>query len=171
MTHDSRLATATFAGGCFWCVEAVFQPLRGVQKVVSGYIGGHVPRPSYEAVCSGATGHAEAVQITFDPAVISYRTLLELFFAFHDPTTRNRQGPDIGTQYRSAIYTHDADPGGGGSHVVKELTDAGVFGAPIVTEIVPAPEFFPAEAYHQEYYERNSRQPYCRRWWHRRWRS
>ena len=156
---DSRLAT--FAGGCFWCLEAVFQPLRGVRGVVSGYIGGNVPRPSYEAVCSGMTGHAEAVQVTFDPAVISYRTLLELFFAFHDPTTLNRQGPDLGTQYRSAIYTHDAAQGEEARAIVRELTEAGIFGAPIVTEIVPAPEFFPAEQYHQQYFERNSRQPYC----------
>jgi len=159
MTHDSRLAT--FAGGCFWCLEAVFQPLRGVQRVVSGYIGGRVARPSYEGVCSGTTGHAEAVQITFDPSVISYRTLLELFFAFHDPTTLNRQGPDIGTQYRSAIYTHDASQEQNARAIVKELGEGEVFGAPIVTEIVPAPEFFPAEAYHQQYFERNSRQPYC----------
>lgn len=161
MTRDSRLVTATFAGGCFWCLEAVFQPLGGVSGVVSGYIGGRMPSPSYEAVCSGMTGHAEAVQLIFDPAVISYRTLLELFFAFHDPTTLNRQGPDAGTQYRSAIYTHGAEQEAEARAVIKELTDADVFGAPIVTEVVPAPEFFPAEAYHQQYYERNSRQPYC----------
>lgn len=154
-------AIATFAGGCFWCLEAVFQPLRGVKRVVSGYIGGRVPNPSYEAVCSGATGHAEAVQVTFDPAVITYRTLLELFFAFHDPTTLNRQGPDIGTQYRSAIYTHDAEQERETRAIVKELAENDTFGAPIVTEIVPAPEFYPAEQYHQQYYERNSRQPYC----------
>ena len=152
---------ATFASGCFWCTEAVFQPLRGVKRVVSGYIGGHVPRPSYEAVCSGMTGHAEAVQVTFDPEQISYRTLLELFFAFHDPTTLNRQGPDMGTQYRSAIFTHDASQEQEARAVVKELTDNDTFGAPIVTEIVPAPEFYSAEPYHQQYYERNSRQPYC----------
>jgi peptide-methionine (S)-S-oxide reductase len=161
VTRDSRLVAATFAGGCFWCLEAVFQPLRGVSRVVSGYIGGRMPSPSYEAVCSGMTGHAEAVQLIFEPAVISYRTLLELFFAFHDPTTLNRQGPDAGTQYRSAIYTHGAEQEGEARAVVKELTDADVFGAPIVTEVLPAPEFFPAEAYHQQYYERNSRQPYC----------
>ena len=152
---------ATFAGGCFWCIEAVFQPLRGVKRVVSGYIGGRVPNPSYEAVCSGMTGHAEAVQVTFDPAVISYRTLLELFFAFHDPTTLNRQGPDTGTQYRSAIFTHDAEQEKEARAIVKELTGNDTFGSPIVTEIVPATEFYAAEQYHQQYYERNSRQPYC----------
>ena len=158
-TRDLRLAT--LAGGCFWCLEAVFQPLKGVTRVVSGYIGGQVPRPSYEAVCTGVTGHAEAVQITFDPAQISYRTLLELFFAFHDPTTLNRQGPDLGTQYRSAIYTHDASQENEARAIVKELSDNDTFGAKIVTEILPAPEFYPAEQYHQQYYERNSRQPYC----------
>lgn len=152
---------ATFASGCFWCTEAVFQPLRGVKRVVSGYIGGKVPHPSYEAVCTGMTGHAEAVQVTFDPEQISYRTLLELFFAFHDPTTLNRQGPDMGTQYRSAIFTHDASQEREALAIVKELSDHDTFGAPIVTEIVPAPEFYPAEQYHQQYYERNSRQPYC----------
>jgi len=152
---------ATFAGGCFWCLEAVYQPLRGVQRVVSGYIGGHVPRPFYEAVCTGATGHAEAIQVTFDPAVISYRTLLELFFAFHDPTTLNRQGPDSGTQYRSAIFAHDAEQRREAEAIIRELTAADTFGAPIVTEIAAASEFYPAEAYHQQYYERNSRQPYC----------
>ena len=152
---------ATFASGCFWCTEAVFQPLRGVKRVVSGYIGGRVPNPSYEAVCTGLTGHAEAVQVTFDPDQVSYRTLLELFFAFHDPTTLNRQGPDTGTQYRSAIFTHDASQEREARALVKELSDNDTFGAPIVTEIVPAPEFYPAEQYHQQYYERNSRQPYC----------
>ena len=163
-TQEGKTVTtqlATFAGGCFWCLEAVFQPLRGVKRVVSGYLGGHVPRPSYEAVCTGMTGHAEAVQVAFDPEQISYRTLLELFFAFHDPTTLNRQGPDMGTQYRSAIYTSDALQEQEARAIVKELTENDTFGAPIVTEIVPAPEFYPAEQYHQQYYERNSRQPYC----------
>lgn len=159
--ETNALQRATVAGGCFWCLEAIYQPLRGVHRVVSGYIGGHVARPSYEAVCSGATGHAEAVQITFDPKVISYRTLLELFFAFHDPTTLNRQGPDLGSQYRSAIYTHDEEQRRTAESLVRELTEGQVFGAPVITEIVPAPEFYPAEAYHQEYYERNPRQPYC----------
>ena len=152
---------ATFAGGCFWCIEAVFQPLRGVKRVVSGYIGGQVPHPSYEAVCTGMTGHAEAVQVTFDPSQISYRTLLELFFAFHDPTTLNRQGPDVGPQYRSAIFTHDESQEKEARAIVNELTGNDTFGAPIVTEITPAPVFYPAEQYHQQYYERNSRQPYC----------
>jgi len=152
---------ATVAGGCFWCLEAIYQPLRGVQRVVSGYLGGHVAHPSYEAVCSGTTGHAEAVQVTFDPAVISYRTLLELFFAFHDPTPLNRQGPDSGTQYRSAIFTHDPEQRRTAEALVRELSENQVFGAPLVTEIVEAPEFYPAETYHQQYFERNSRQPYC----------
>ena len=153
--------TATLAGGCFWCLEAVFQPLKGVERVVSGYIGGRVANPSYEAVCSGLTGHAEAVEITFDPAVISYREILKLFFAFHDPTTRNRQGPDIGTQYRSAIFTHSAAQRDEATRVVRELGSDGTFPAPIVTEISPAGAFYPAEEYHQDYFRRNPEKGYC----------
>ena len=153
---------ATFAGGCFWCLEAVFQPLRGVERVVSGYIGGRRPHPSYEQVCSGATGHAEAIQITFDPDVISYRDLLTLFFAFHDPTTRDRQGPDIGSQYRSAIFTHSAAQRQTADAVVEELTRDQVFSDPIVTELTTAGAFYPAEAYHQDYFRRNPDQAYCR---------
>ena len=152
---------ATFAGGCFWCLEAVFERLMGVERVVSGYLGGQVPNPTYQAVCSGATGHAEAVQISFDPAVISYRKLLELFFAFHDPTTLNRQGPDIGTQYRSAIFTHSAEQEAEARALIRELDEAGGLGAPIVTRVEPAATFYPAEDYHQQYYQRNGRQPYC----------
>lgn len=152
---------ATLAGGCFWCLEAVFERLKGVERVVSGYIGGHVKNPDYHLVCSGTTGHAEAVQVTFDPAVISYRQVLELFFAFHDPTTLNRQGPDTGTQYRSAIFTHSPRQQAEAAAVIRELTDAKVFDDPIVTEVTPAPEFYPAEPYHQEYYRRNPNQPYC----------
>jgi peptide-methionine (S)-S-oxide reductase len=152
---------AIVAGGCFWCLEPVFQPLRGVERVVSGYIGGTVPRTSYEAVCSGRTGHAEAIEVTFDPAVVSYRTLLELFFAFHDPTTLNRQGPDSGTQYRSAIFPQTPDQRATAHAVIAELTAAEVFPAPIVTTIEPAATFYAAEAYHQDYFRRNPDQPYC----------
>ncbi len=152
---------ATFAGGCFWCVDAVFQPLKGVEGVVSGYIGGVRPNPSYEQVCSGATGHAEAVEIRFDPAVISYRDLLELFFAFHDPTTKDRQGPDRGTQYRSAIFVHSLEQRHDAEAVIKELDTAGGFPAPIVTEVSPATTFYPAEEYHQDYYRRNPEKGYC----------
>lgn len=152
---------ATVAGGCFWCLEAIFQPLNGVDKVVSGYTGGRVPNPSYEAVCSGLTGHAEAIQLTFDPAVISYRDLLLLFFAFHDPTTRNRQGPDIGTQYRSAIFTHSGAQQLEAEQLVRELTADRTFPGPIVTEIVPAAAFYPAEPYHQDYFRTNPTKGYC----------
>jgi len=152
---------ATFAGGCFWCVDAVFQPLKGVEGVVSGYIGGRRPNPSYEQVCSGATGHAEAVEIRFDPAVISYRDLLELFFAFHDPTTKDRQGPDRGTQYRSAVFVHSPEQHETAAAVIKELDAAGVFPAAIVTEVSPATTFYPAEEYHQDYYRKNPEKGYC----------
>jgi peptide-methionine (S)-S-oxide reductase len=152
---------ATIAGGCFWCLEAVFQPLKGVEKVVSGYIGGRMPSPSYEAVCSGLTGHAEAIQISFDPAVISYRDLLQLFFAFHDPTTLNRQGPDSGTQYRSAIFTHSVAQQQEAERVVGELTADQTFPAAIVTEIAPAGTFYPAESYHQDYFRNNPTKGYC----------
>jgi peptide-methionine (S)-S-oxide reductase len=153
--------TATLAGGCFWCLEAVFEPLEGVESVVSGYTGGRHPNPSYEAVCTGVTGHAEAVQVTFDPAVLSYADLLELFFAFHDPTTRDRQGPDTGTQYRSAIFVHDPEQRAVAEATVARLTAEKVFPDPIVTEIVPLVEFHTAEAYHQGYYRRNPNQGYC----------
>ena len=154
--------SATFAGGCFWCLEAIFQPLRGVEKVVSGYIGGRVPSPSYEAVCSGMTGHAEAIQVTFDPEVISYRDLLELYFAFHDPTTLDRQGPDEGTQYRSAIFYHSPEQRADAERTITQLESEHVFDDPIVTEVVPAEVFYPAEDYHQDYYRRNSDKSYCR---------
>ncbi|MBS1241787.1 MAG: peptide methionine sulfoxide reductase [Gemmatimonadetes bacterium] len=154
--------TATLAGGCFWCLEAVFERLEGVDQVVSGYTGGQVPDPSYAAVCSGLTGHAEAVEVRFDPAVIGYRDLVELFFAFHDPTTRNRQGPDVGPQYRSAIFVHSADQRAVAEEVVAALTREGVFDAPIVTEIAAAGPFYPAERHHQQYYQRNPDQAYCR---------
>ncbi|HEX9611254.1 MAG TPA: peptide-methionine (S)-S-oxide reductase MsrA [Gemmatimonadales bacterium] len=153
---------ATLAGGCFWCLEAVFEQLRGVTKVASGYAGGHVPNPSYQAVCTGTTGHAEVVQITFDPAVIRYRDLLDVFFTIHDPTTLNQQGGDVGTQYRSAIFYHDDEQRRAADDVVRKLEAEHVFDDPIVTEIVPLTTFYPAEEYHREYYRRNPNQPYCR---------
>ena len=152
---------ATLAGGCFWCQEAIFQPILGVENVVSGYIGGRVKHPSYEAVCSGLTGHAEAIQISFDPAIISYRDLLHLFFAFHDPTTLNRQGPDSGTQYRSAIFTHSVAQQHEAELVVRELTADQTFPAPIITEITSADTFYPAELYHQNYFATNPTKGYC----------
>ena len=153
--------TATLAGGCFWCVEAVFQELKGVDQVVSGYIGGTVKNPTYEQVCSGRSGHAEAIAVTFDPARITYRRLLEFFFAFHDPTTKNRQGADSGTQYRSAIFPHTEEQRTTAKAVIKDLTDARAFLDPIVTTIEPATTFYPAEPYHADYYLRNPDQPYC----------
>lgn len=152
---------ATVAGGCFWCLEPVFQDLKGVSKVVSGYIGGTVKNPTYEAVCSGRTGHAEAIAVTFDPAVISYRTILELFFAFHDPTTLNRQGPDTGTQYRSAIFPHSDTQRQIALEVIAALTAEQVFDRPIVTAVEADAPFYPAESYHQDYFKRNPSQPYC----------
>jgi len=152
---------ATLAGGCFWCLEAVFTRLRGVDKVVSGYSGGHVPDPSYELVCTGNTGHAESVQVTFDPAVVSYRDLLKIFFTMHDPTTLNQQGADVGTQYRSAIFYHTEEQRAEASDVIAGLTAAGLWDDPVVTELVPLDVFYPADAYHQEYYEHHSAQPYC----------
>ena len=152
---------ATFAGGCFWCLEAVFQNFRGVERVVSGYIGGTVENPTYEQVCTGRTGHAEAIQVTFDPSIITYRELLELFFAFHDPTTLDRQGPDTGTQYRSAIFPHDALQRHEAESVIAELTENKTFDDPIVTAIERNATFYPAEEYHQNYYRRNPNQPYC----------
>lgn len=152
---------ATFGSGCFWCTEAVFQHIRGVDKVVSGYSGGDMPAPDYKAVCKGTTGHAECVQVTFDPDVVSYRELLDAFFKTHDPTTLNQQGADRGTQYRSVIYFHDDDQRELAESYRDKLNEAGVFSAPIVTEISPAAEFFAAEGYHQSYFMLNSSQPYC----------
>ena len=157
--HPSQ--TATLAGGCFWCLEAVFEQLRGVEKIISGYSGGSVPQPSYQAVCSGATGHAEAVQITFDPTQVTYRDLLDVFFTIHDPTTLDRQGADVGTQYRSAIFYHDNEQREIAQRVIQEVDLSGLWGRPIVTELTQFTEFYPAENYHQEYYRRNSYQPYC----------
>lgn len=155
------LETATLAGGCFWCLEAVYDQVSGVKDVVSGYTGGHVPNPTYRRVCDGNTGHAEAVQIQFDPEQISYRELLEIFFSIHDPTTLNRQGADVGTQYRSAVFYHSEEQRQVVERLVRELTEQNVFRDPIVTQIVPATTFYPAEEYHQEYFARNPYQPYC----------
>lgn len=152
---------ATLAGGCFWCLEAVFDQLEGVEDVVSGYAGGHVPNPTYKHVCTGETGHAEVIQITFDPQVVSYRDLLKVFFAIHDPTTLNRQGGDVGTQYRSAILYHTPRQKAEAEAVIARLDAAKLWSGAIVTEVAPASVFYRAEAYHQEYFERNSRQPYC----------
>jgi peptide-methionine (S)-S-oxide reductase len=159
--RTAGLEFATLAGGCFWCLEAVFEQLRGVEKVESGYAGGSVPNPTYKAVCGGDTGHAEVVRVTFDPSVISYRELLEVFFAIHDPTTLNRQGNDMGTQYRSAIFTHSPEQRATAEAVIAELTAARQFADPIVTEVLPAGEFYKAEEYHQGYYRANPAQGYC----------
>jgi peptide-methionine (S)-S-oxide reductase len=162
MADDTPLALATLAGGCFWCLEAVYEDLRGVRKVVSGYAGGHVPDPSYEAVCGGATGHAEVVQITFDPAQVSFTELLEVFFTIHDPTTPGRQGADIGTQYRSAVFFHDAEQERAARAVIADLSARGLWDDPVVTEVVPLGRFYQAEEYHQHYFVRNPGQGYCR---------
>lgn len=158
----SGTETATLAGGCFWCLEAVFDHLKGVSGVVSGYAGGKIPNPSYELVCTGMTGHAEVVQVAFDPSVISFQNLLEVFFAIHDPTTRDRQGADVGSQYRSAVFYHSAEQQKTALAVIEELERARVWNAPVVTEVVPLSQFFPAENYHQDYFERNPGQGYCR---------
>ena len=152
---------ATLAGGCFWCLEAAFQELAGVESAVSGYIGGHLSNPTYEQVCSGTTGHAEAIRITFDPALISFRELLDVFFTLHDPTTLNRQGNDIGTQYRSAIFCHDDEQRTIAHQAIAEWNAARHWPDPIVTEVDGLPTFYPAEDYHQEYYDQNPNQPYC----------
>jgi len=152
---------ATFAAGCFWCVEAVFQRLKGVVSVESGYAGGTNPHPTYEEVCSGTTGHAEACRIVFDPSVVGYKDLLEVFWKTHDPTTPNRQGNDVGTQYRSAIFYHDEEQKKLAEHFKASLEESGAFDGPIVTEIVPAGSFYPAEQYHQNYFNEHGAQPYC----------
>ena len=153
--------TATLAGGCFWCLEAVYDRMRGVQAVTSGYMGGQTEHPDYESVCSGNTGHAEVVRIEFDPSVVSYRDLLEVFFTIHDPTQLNRQGNDRGTQYRSAIFWHDEAQRNEAERMIAMLTRDGVFPAPIVTEVTPAGAFWPAEDYHRDYFEHHPNQPYC----------
>jgi peptide-methionine (S)-S-oxide reductase len=152
---------ATLAGGCFWCLEAVYDQMRGVRSVESGYTGGRTDRPTYEAVCGGGTGHAEAVRILFDPSVVTYREILEVFFAIHDPTTLNRQGNDVGTQYRSAIFYHTSEQKRIAEEVIASLTRDKAYRQPIVTEVVPASTWHEAEAYHQEYFARNPYQGYC----------
>jgi len=159
-TMSVNYEKATFGGGCFWCMEAVFENVKGVEDVVSGYAGGHIDNPTYEAVCSGSTGHAEVVRITYDPNVVSYKELLDIFWKIHDPTTLNRQGADVGTQYRSVIFYHND-----GQKRIAEASRQEVqkhFSAPIVTQIVPLTKFWPAEAYHQDYFRNNPRQGYCR---------
>lgn len=158
---SEQLKKATFGGGCFWCIEAVFQRLSGVDSVVSGYSGGEVPNPTYEQVCSGNSGHAEVIQITYDPDVISFADLLEVFFKTHDPTTLNRQGADRGTQYRSVIFSHDDEQRLVAEQYMKQLDESKVFPSPIVTEVSPATEFFHAEDYHQDYFNQNGVQTYC----------
>ena len=160
MDGDSK-QVATLAGGCFWCLEAVYEQVRGIERVESGYSGGHVQQPSYDQVSTESTGHAEVVHITFEPGDISYRELLEVFFAIHDPTTLNLQGPDTGPQYRSAIFFHDSQQKADAEDLIEELDAAGTWDRPIVTEVAPFTAFYPAEEYHQQYYVRNSGQAYC----------
>lgn len=156
-----RRELATLGGGCFWCLEAAFEQLRGVERITSGYAGGPSANPSYHEVCKGATGHAEVVQVQFNPAELTFRELLEVFFVIHDPTTLNRQGADIGTQYRSVIFYHSPEQKATAEQVMAELKAAKVWDRPIVTELVPFTQFYPAEEYHQEYYQRNPGQGYC----------
>ncbi len=158
---NNQYEIATLAGGCFWCLEAVYDELKGVVDVVSGYSGGKVANPSYEAVCTGETGHAESVQVTFDTQVVSYRQLLEVFFTIHDPTSLNRQGADVGTQYRSAIYYHNPEQKAVAEQLMQEMAAEKLWNKPIVTELTPFSVFYPAEAYHQEYFKRNPYQGYC----------
>ena len=158
---SNNLHIATLGGGCFWCLEAVFQEVEGVRQVVSGYAGGHVDNPTYQQVCLELTGHAEVVQITFDPQIVSFGQLLEIFFTIHDPTTLNRQGADQGSQYRSAIYYHSEEQRDVANATIKRLTRDGVWAQPIVTEVAPLAKFYPAEGYHQNYYRNNPVQPYC----------
>lgn len=162
--HPNGAATkevVTLGGGCFWCLEAVFDELKGVEDVVSGYAGGTVVKPTYEQVCGGRTGHAEVVQVTFDPKVISFKDILDVFFTIHDPTTLNRQGNDVGPQYRSIILYHNAEQKRAAEETIAELNQQHLWNRPIVTQLEPLTTFYPAEEYHQEYYERNPYQPYC----------
>ncbi len=159
--HAGKTEVATLAGGCFWCLEAVYDQLKGVISVESGYSNGHVANPTYRDVCNGNTGHAEVVRITFDPAVVSFRDLLQVFFTIHDPTTLNRQGADVGTQYRSAIFYHSPEQEQIAREVIRELTEAKLWNRPIVTEVTAVANYSPAEDYHQEYFVNNAYQPYC----------
>ena len=158
---QSHREVATLAGGCFWCLEAVYENLKGVERVESGYSGGSLPHPTYQQVCSGSTGHAEVVQITFDPRVVTYRELLEVFFTIHDPTTLNRQGNDVGTQYRSAIFYHTPEQKSTAEEVIAELEAQKAWDGAIVTEVTPLDAYYPAEDYHQAYFRQNPNQPYC----------
>ena len=155
------METATLGGGCFWCLEAVYDEMAGVESVESGYMGGHVKNPSYREVCGGKTGHAEVVQLRFDPATVSYRDILEIFFAIHDPTTPDRQGNDVGPQYRSAIFYHSDEQRRTAEEVIQELEAERVWRDPVVTEVSPATDYYRAEDYHQEYFRNNPNQPYC----------
>lgn len=159
--ENKQLETATLAAGCFWCVEAVFDDLQGVEDVVSGYSGGHTENPTYQQVCSETTGHAEVVQIRFDPNVISFKEILQVFFTVHDPTTLNRQGNDIGSSYRSAVFYHSDEQKRVAEEVIKEFTDEQIYDRPIVTEVTSFDKFYSAEGYHQEYFANNPSQPYC----------
>jgi peptide-methionine (S)-S-oxide reductase len=161
MTVQQGRELATLGGGCFWCLEAVFKDLKGVESVVSGYAGGRLENPTYEQVCGGRTGHAEVVQITFDPKVVTYRDLLDVFFTIHDPTTKDRQGADVGPQYRSIVLYHSPEQKAAAERAIADLEAKGVWQVPIVTEIVPLAKFYPGEDYHQDYFEQNPRQRYC----------
>jgi peptide-methionine (S)-S-oxide reductase len=161
MNNENKMDTATFGAGCFWCVEAVFQQIKGVEKVVSGYSGGKVKNPTYKEICSGLTGHAEVIQVYYDSSVVSFGELLEVFWATHDPTTLNRQGADVGTQYRSAVFYHNENQREIAEKYKQKLNDAKVYDNPIVTEISPIINFYKAEDYHQNYFNDNSQQPYC----------
>lgn len=161
LRSGSNKEVATLGGGCFWCLEAVFDDLKGVERVESGYSGGTVPNPSYRQVCTGTTGHAEVVQITFDPNEISFKEILRVFFAIHDPTTLNRQGADVGTQYRSVIFYHTPEQKAAAEEIIAEIEAANIWANPIVTEVAPFEAFYQAEQYHRDYFQRNPEQPYC----------
>ena len=161
MSNTGEREVATIGGGCFWCLDAIYRQLRGVERVESGYAGGTTPNPSYREVCGGRTGHAEVVQITFDPMEISYRDLLDVFFTIHDPTTKDRQGGDMGPQYRSVILTHSDEQARVAREAIADVTAEKIWDDPIVTEVVPFTKFYPAEDYHQDYFANNARQPYC----------
>ncbi|MFP4510525.1 MAG: peptide-methionine (S)-S-oxide reductase MsrA [Spirochaetaceae bacterium] len=160
MAEAARMETATLGGGCFWCIEAVYRRVEGVESAKSGYAGGQVPNPSYEAVCTGQTGHAEVVEVAFDPSIVSYESILDIFFQAHDPTTKNRQGADVGPQYRSVIFYHSDEQKRTAERTVKAVSQT--LGKPVVTEIEPATEFYPAEQYHDQYFDRNPNAGYCR---------
>ena len=159
--ESKNLEVATLAAGCFWCTEAAFNIIRGVESIEPGYTGGSVPNPSYEQVSTGTTGHAEAAQIFFDPKVISYKEILEIYFAMHDPTSLNRQGADVGTQYRSTIFYHSSEQKNTAEKLINELNKEGIWNKPIVTEVVPLEKFYKAETYHKDYYEKHPKEPYC----------